>query len=119
MILEVEGLPKSPNQTSGKHWATLYAEKQEWQTKVAWLAKNQWHYLPTKKAHLHFVITTGDNRRHDPDNLAWAVTKPTLDGLKGIVLVDDSIDNVTLSYEYKREGKRGFTIEITKVAKSS
>ena len=113
--IQVEGLPKSPNQTSGKHWGSLYAEKQEWQQKVAWLAKSKWHYQPLKRAHLHFIICTGDKRRHDPDNLAWAVSKPALDGLKGIVLVDDSIDNVSLSYEYTREGSRGFTIKITKV----
>jgi len=113
--IQVDGLPKSPNQTAGKHWGALYAEKQQWQTKVAWLAKAAWHYFPMERAHLHFTICTGDKRRHDPDNLNWAVTKPALDGLKGIVIADDSIDNVSLSYEYTREGTRGFRIKITKM----
>jgi len=112
----LEGLPPSPNKIGRSHWAVQAKIKKEWQEKVGWIAKSKHPARPFQKAHIAFLITTGDKRRHDPDNLNWAVTKPTLDGLKGIVIEDDSIDNITLEYSYKREGERGFTVEITEVA---
>lgn len=66
-------------------------------------------------AKVHYHISVGDNRQHDPDNLAWSVTKPTLDGLKGIIIVDDNIDVVELSYTFDRQKPRGFTITLEEV----
>ena len=114
-IIQIGGLPKSPNQIGRSHWAIQAKEKREWQDKIGWLAKVKRPSKPFNKAHVHFTISTGDNRRHDPDNLNWAVTKPSLDALKGIFLVDDSIDNVTLSYDYNRDKPRSFTIEIIRL----
>jgi len=108
----VSGLPKSPNQIGRSHWALQAEEKREWAKKIAWLAKAAYKGEPYSRAHVVFRIYVGDNRRHDPDNLAWAVTKPTLDALKGIILVDDSIDNVTLEYEYLRDKPRRFEVEV-------
>lgn len=65
--------------------------------------------------HIHFHICVGDNRVHDPDNLNWSVTKPALDGLKGILITDDSIDHVTLSYSYTRTGPKGFWLTIKEI----
>jgi hypothetical protein len=112
---ELKGLPPSPNKIGRSHWAIQAKIKREWQDKVGWLVKANRPSKPFQRAHIAFVITTGDKRRHDPDNLNWAVTKPTLDGLKGIVIEDDSIDNITLEYTYKREGERGFSVKITEV----
>lgn len=110
--IRVKGLPKSPNQIGRSHWAVQAKEKKEWQEKVGWLVKAKYKGKPASKANIHFLICTGDKRRHDPDNLNWSVTKPTLDALKGVVIEDDSIDNVSLSYEYSRVGERGFDITI-------
>lgn len=113
--LRFEGLPPSPNATTGKHWAELYKIKKEWQDRVGWEAKAAaLHYRlkPFVIATVHFHISTGDKRRHDPDNLAWSVTKVALDGLKGILLEDDSIDNITLTYTFDRAKPRGFVIEV-------
>ena len=115
MQIRIEGLPPSPNQIGRSHWAVQAKIKKEWQDKVGWIAKANKPPVIFKKAHISFTICTGDKRRHDPDNLNWAVTKPTLDGLKGIVIEDDSIDNITLEYKYTRVGKRGFDVEVTEV----
>lgn len=113
--IQVGGLPKSPNQIGRAHWAIQANEKREWKEKIGWLAKVNHPSKPFEKAYIHFVISTGDNRRHDPDNLAWSVTKVSLDALKGIFITDDSIDNVTLSYEFNRKKPRSFLIEIAEV----
>ena len=109
----VKGLPPSPNKIGRSHWAVQAKNKREWQEKVLWLVKSKKPSERLKRAHIAFIICTGDKRRHDPDNLNWAVTKPTLDALKEIILVDDSIDNIVLEYSYTREGERGFTVKIT------
>lgn len=111
-MFTVEGLPKSPNQIGRSHWAIQARHKQEWHNTIGWLAKAAYNGKPLEKAHITFKIHVGDNRRHDPDNLAWAVSKPTLDAIKGIILVDDSIDNVTLSYEYYRDKPRRFEVLV-------
>lgn len=116
-IIQVGGLPKSPNQIGRAFWAIQAKEKKEWGEKIGWLAKVNRPRVPFEKAHVHFTISTGDHRRHDPDNLAWSVTKVSLDALKGTFLVDDSIDHVTLSYDYNRKKPRSFLIEITEVVK--
>ena len=112
MKISVAGLPKSPNQIGRSHWAVQAKEKREWGEKIAWLAKAEYKGKPMQKAHIVFRVYVGTNRRMDPDNLAWSVTKPTLDAFKGIVLVDDSIDNVSLEYEYLRDKPRRFEVEV-------
>lgn len=64
-----------------------------------------------QRAHLHYTISVGDNRVHDDDNIV-ASLKPVRDGLKGVLIVDDSIDHITVSYEFNRQKPRGFTIRI-------
>lgn len=112
IIIRVEGLPPSPNQTTRKHWTYQAKVKKEWGEKVYWLAKAQKPIL-LKKAHIHYKISVGDNRRHDPDNLAFSVAKIANDALVGVVIEDDSIDNIELSFEFDREKPRGFIIQIS------
>lgn len=64
-----------------------------------------------QRAHLHYTISVGDNRTHDGDNLISSM-KNCQDGLKGVLIVDDSIDHITVSYEFNRQKPRGFTIRI-------
>lgn len=113
MEIRVEGLPPSPNQTTRKHWTYQAKLKKEWGEKIGWLAKSNRPTRLLKKAKVHYVISVGDNRRHDPDNLAFSVAKVANDALVGIILEDDSIDNIELSFEFNREKPRGFTIQIS------
>lgn len=113
------GLPRLPN--SIKTVRDKMANKREWRDMVANAAKLVKYKENLKglydHANVHFKIRVGEPvkkpRRYDPDNLAWAVSKPALDGLVGVLLEDDSIDHVTLSYEYCRVNPRGFDITIT------
>lgn len=115
ITLRLDDLPPSPNAIHTVH--DKMAVKTYWRdyaAKSALVAKVQARLrAPYQKAAIHFHISVGDRRRHDPDNLAWAVTKPTLDGIKGFLIEDDSIDNVTLTYTYDREKPRGFTVQVT------
>lgn len=115
IVIRVEGLPQSPNQTTRKHWAYQAKVKKEWGDKIGWLAKVKRAPRLLTKAKIHYIISVGDNRRHDPDNLAFSVAKVANDALVGIILVDDSIDNVTLSFEFNRLKPRGFTIIINEL----
>lgn len=79
---------------------------------VAWIAKASCRTMFDTPVEVHFHISVGSNRKIDPDNLNWAVTKPALDGLVMVgAIEDDSIDHVTLSYSYDREPK-GFVITL-------
>lgn len=113
--LFIEGLPPSPNATTRKHWTVQAANKREWTEKVGWLAKAKYHKQPLERASVHFNVQFGDNRRHDADNVI-ASLKGALDGLVGIVIKDDSIDCIELSYSFSREKPRGFSIQVSQVA---
>lgn len=116
ITIEVDGLPVSPNQLQYKHWTVKAGEKRKWQEMIGWLALANKPKAPFKKAIITFRIYVGDNRRHDPDNLAWSVTKPSLDALSGIIIEDDTIDNVELKYEFHRDKPRRFSIQIDEIA---
>lgn len=113
----IEGLPPSPNQTKGLHWSKLEKIKKEWMqaVQVAAIYTKQKESLRGlyDTADIHITISLGDNRRRDPDNLIWAVCKPTLDALTGIFLKDDDIDHITLSFAFNREKPKGFKVALT------
>jgi hypothetical protein len=107
-----EGLPPNPNRTRGQHWSKTYATSQEWK-QLAWiLARNAYKGAPAEHAHLHYHISVGDKRVHDADNIE-ASLKPLQDGLKGVVIVDDSIDHITRTFTYDREKPRGIKLTVT------
>lgn len=114
---EVEGMPPSPNLTVRWHWTKKAKSKKEWTEVVAILAAQAKQQAQLKGLYdhckVHFHISTGDNRRHDPDNLNWAVTKPSLDGLQGVLIKDDNIEAVELSYSYDRTKPRRFKITLS------
>lgn len=113
----IEGLPPSPNTQKGLHWSKLERVKKEWMAKVAYKAQAIKREEGLRglydKVDINFCISLGDNRRHDPDNLIWSVAKGSLDALTGVLIVDDSIDNITLSFSFNREKPRGFRITLT------
>lgn len=80
---------------------------------MAWiLAKNAYKGAPLEHAHLHYHISVGDKRVHDADNIE-ASLKALQDGLKGVVIVDDSIDQIQRTFTYDRERPRGIKLTIT------
>lgn len=113
----VEGIPPSPNRTKGQHWTKLERIKKEWMQRVTYIAQEAKAIENLRglyeTAQVDFHISFGDNRRHDPDNAMWAVAKPTLDALTGVLLEDDSIDNIKLGFSFGREKPRGFRVTIT------
>lgn len=116
IILRFNGLPPSPNAINSVR--QKIAVKKEWRDLAYWQAKQvamKRRLKPFEHAWVHFHISTGDNRTHDADNLNWAVTKPTLDGLKGVLIQDDSIDHIELIYTYDRRKPRGFQVMVTQV----
>ncbi len=118
MIIRVKGLPALPNKIGRAHWAVQAKNKKEWTERVGWLAKVNKPQKPYKHAKIHFHICVASNRRIDPDGLIYAVCKPSLDGLVGVIIEDDTIDNIELSFSFSREGAKGFEIYITEWKKS-
>ncbi len=83
---------------------------------MAWaLAHKGYKGKPLERAHLHYHISVGDQRAHDADNLI-ASLKPLQDGLKDIVIVDDDIDHIQVTYTFDREKPRGIRLVVTSTA---
>lgn len=113
----IPGLPPSPNSQKGLHWTKLAKVKKEWTHKVAIIAYEAKQKEGLRglydKSSIQFHISLGDNRRRDPDNLIWSICKPSLDGLTGVLIKDDDIDSVTLSFSFDRKKPKGFRVTLT------
>jgi hypothetical protein len=113
---KVGGLPPLPNARSKAHWSIDHGIKKEWTKTVNTLAKAKYRQESLRgiydKAHVHYHISVGTTNRIDSDNLNWAVSKPSNDGLVGVFIPDDNIDVLTNSFSYDREAA-GFVITIT------
>lgn len=106
----VDGIPTLPNRTRGQHWSKTYKEKEEWMNRVGWLARAA-KISSYDKARVTFKIQVGSNRKVDPDNLMWAVAKPTLDALQRVgILKDDSIDSIEVAFSFSRSTPKGFWV---------
>lgn len=110
------GLPPNPNETRGAHWSKVYKESQVWKDLVGYAGlayKSKTGHQPLKRATVHIHISVGDNRVHDSDNLVASMKYP-IDGLKGIIITDDSIDNIGIpTYTVDRNKPRQFSITVT------
>ncbi len=111
--LQFDGLPPNPNKTRGQHWAELYRSGQEWKRTAFYLAKQAYRGAPFEHAHLEYHISVGDNRVHDADNIE-ASLKSLQDGLKGVLIIDDSIDHITRGFSYSREKPRCVRLTVTR-----
>lgn len=110
----LDGLPPNPNKTRGLHWSKLYKEAQDWKNTAYLLCKSIYHGAPLERAHLHYHVLVGDNRRRDADNIV-ASLKPVQDGIREAMLVDDDIDHIQVTYTFSRESPRGVEITITEL----
>lgn len=115
MKLIIQGLPPSPQAKQNGNWRGKANVKKLWGEKTNEAIKQiTIPPKPYQKALVHYKLCFGDLKRRDPDNFSYAVTKPSLDSLvRAGILVDDSTDNVTLTYEFSREKPKRFEITIT------
>lgn len=112
VVLTFLGLPIGGNESIRSHHMKIYKDHQSWKEIIGWEVRAKYPKTLYQRAKVHFVISVGDRRRHDPDNLLWSVCKVTLDALKGYTILDDSIDNVELSFAFNRDKPRGFCVEV-------
>ena len=110
VIGPIPGLPPNPNVK--RHWTRVAKDNKAWGALVYGFAYNTRPVKPLPKAHLHYHISVGDERAHDADNII-ASLKPCQDALKGLIIVDDSISNISTSYSYDRLKPRSFVITVT------
>lgn len=110
--VKLDGLPPGPNETKSWHWTKRNEVAQYWRQYSNLTARNLKCPAPLPKALIHYHISVGDNRRHDSDNLV-ASLKNVQDGLSGVLIVDDNIDVVEVSYSFDRAKPRGVVITVT------
>lgn len=97
------------------HWTMKYKWAEAWKEAVGWqvnLNRKKFGKLPLPYAFLRIIFKT--TRPFDRDN-SFSASKPLVDALKGIVIVDDSPKYIDLQVEqikipHRRE--EGVLIEI-------
>lgn len=101
--LELRGLPRlQPNERW--HWAARYRHDKRWRE---WVGRSARHAgLPARPLERAVIECTRYSvRACDVDN-CFASWKPLLDGLKRVVIVDDSPDHVTVLSRWERCASR-------------
>lgn len=101
--IEFPGLPDLQS-LRYKHWARRHAHDQKWKQAVGWMVKVHGRPLqPLERADIDCIRYA--TRECDADNCAVSF-KPLLDGLKGLVIVDDSPKHVQVFYRFEKVTKR-------------
>jgi hypothetical protein len=93
----VSGVPPSPNETRGLHWAALRRLREGFKEEAGWAAQAVFgggcERLMERARLTCTVVKMG--KPFDTDN-CYALLKPIIDGLKNVVIVDDSPDRLEL-----------------------
>jgi hypothetical protein len=113
--LIVPGHPLSANGRRRSHWATIARDARQYREAVAWLAREQIVGPPLERAHVVATVVQARGRLYDTDALG-TLAKPCVDGLVGIMLVDDSPRHIDLELKQERGPLRLVRLEITEVA---
>jgi hypothetical protein len=92
------------------HWAQRAKWNNSWKEQTGWAAKKAiWDTIAYGFVDLSvkslITITLHTCRLLDADN-AHACVKPIVDGLKGILIADDSPEHITLTVKQKKVSKR-------------
>lgn len=101
---QIRRIPHSGN--ARLHWSARYKWNRQWKDQAGWGARAalKGAYAPGwMKAEV--TITLCSLQELDQDN-AHAAVKPIVDGLKGILIVDDSPEHIRLVVKQKRVSKR-------------
>jgi Holliday junction resolvase RusA-like endonuclease len=103
LVIRIEGRPPTPN--ARRHWHLIARDNAVWKDtakKVAeqavaeWEAKHGLRWRTVRRASVSVAFGLPDKRRRDLDNLI-ASCKPLIDGIVDAgVIVDDSIDVITV-----------------------
>lgn len=120
--ITLPGHPLGPNRTRRMHWAAVAKERATWRTD-AWCmavnAANSPHGLPAlpyERASIHLIFRYRRRARRDRDNLI-ASSKALIDGLVGVLIVDDDsdhLDSPTVSIDCPA-ARDEVTVEVTPV----
>jgi hypothetical protein len=99
LTLEIPRLPHLQAANARQHWAVRRREEQWWKHQVGWHARGKGlPEEPMKRAWIACVRLSASEPDHD--NLV-ASFKPAIDGLKGLVIEDDSPECVTVWYGWE------------------
>jgi Holliday junction resolvase RusA-like endonuclease len=102
--------PRECSPNSRVHWRVRNRAAQEAKNVVAVLVMEQRkRTAPWGRARVSMSFGLPDHRVRDMDNLI-AAAKPFLDGIKGLVILDDAIRNITLEYSAFESPKKPMTI---------
>ncbi len=114
----IPGIP--PSQNSRRHHMQRYRDDQEWKqtTNLALtntLNRNPQQGLPWDRVHIQYIFHYPRKTYADPDNLIGSM-KPCLDGIKGVVMPDDStkhIHRLGVQVEVIPGRKAGVVVDIS------
>lgn len=107
------GIPPDPNRVRGMHWATLRRAQRDFRMRVAWEAMAVRDGPPLARARVTATVCK-IGVPFDTDNCT-ALLKPVLDGLKGILIIDDAPDHMELVVRQDYGRPRGVRLEIEEV----
>jgi len=107
----IEGLPKITSNGSQGSWRAKYGNSKKWKQAVLHaLASKKLPSEPLKKAKI--TLTRISSTQPDFDNLAISF-KPVIDGLvEGNILVDDKVNNVNVTYRWKKGSPGDGSIKV-------
>lgn len=113
--LTVPGIPPSPNSTRGMHWGSLRRTQSVFRDAVGWQARAIAPREPLQRARVTITLIRAGGRERDQDN-ATASIKACLDGLKLILIADDSPTHIDLVVRQIRGKKRSTHILVEEIA---
>jgi hypothetical protein len=116
--ITLPGHPLGPNRTRRMHWAAVAKERATWRYAAGFaaLAARNDFAVPYERASIHLIFRYRRRGRRDRDNLI-AASKSLIDGLVGILIVDDDsdhLDSPTVSIDCP-SARDEVTIEVTPV----
>lgn len=112
LVIELPALPHLQSGTWG-HWARRRKHDKQWREWVGLTARAM-GLPPAPLARAHVKVVRFSSVQPDADNQV-AAAKPLIDGLIGLVIVDDSPMHITREYDWfrapPRQGKTVVVVE--------
>lgn len=110
LIIEINDLPKLPNQNMYKHWAVKFNAVKKWKNLVHHACIGKKPELPLQKAKITY--TRFSSRKPDYDNIV-ASFKPIQDGLKeSLIIADDTWDQIIAIYAWEKAPTHKGSIKV-------
>lgn len=101
------------------HWSSIYRRRKAVKREVWAQARQQANsaapgVLPLKRAHVRVTLVSTSGPFKDVDN-AYSAAKDLVDGLKGVLIEDDSPQHITLEVRQERGPERCARVEVEEV----